>query len=779
MKMKIFFPFITAMLLLSQALQSQTAIPVGPQQATFSSMVRGYHFTAPTNFIICGLYIPTDASTAFQNVEVVRFTAGAPPAYTGTTNAFVSLFYQANWAPNTMIPCSINVNAGDVIGVYGARGSNMVNSYGAANYVSNIGGFPVTFSRSGMQANLSTQQMANIWSEVNAQIGRIIMYYQCCTPPNPIPPIQGDSVMCTGDTKTYTVDTVGVGVGPTTYAWSVPSGATILSGQGSNSITVQFNNATNNDSLCVSATNSCTTVERCFRYKVDTIPVINSMIQGPGAYCEGDSGNYFIFNVPNATSYTWSVNGQGTITSGQGTINVTAAFMLPGVHQLCVEASNACGTSDTICRTIVVSEFETAITGNDTAFCGFNGLISANAPVNGTGIWTQIGGIGSTQYSNVNGSITNTTVNAAGIYTYVWTITNGLCVSSDTIQVSYDEMPVLFAGQDRNSCGLTYTLTASDPNRGTAVWSLGSGPGTATFASPTVRNSSVTVDEYGIYNFIWTATNGMCVISDTVAIRFDERPVPFAGNDTTFCAYEFNLFAQSNTVGTGKWTNPSPSPQASITNDTLYNSFVSNVQEGEYTFRWTLTNGSCPPQSDVVQITVRDPKSVKAEFTKEPEEAFAGEEVVFTDLSIGSPSSWYWNFGDENEAFEQNPVHTYAEGGLYEVLFRIKTDDGCVDSILVSVDVSDKLIVPNVITPNGDGINDRLILKSGGVEDFSLIIYNRSGRKVFETKDINNWWDGKSNGKLVSTGTYFYNITIKNRSSDEVKVYTGSLSVFY
>lgn len=97
MKMKIFFPLIAAMLLLSETLLSQTAIPLGPQTSTFTSMVRGYHFTAPTNFIICGLYVPTDASTGFQSVEVVRFTAGAPPAFAGTTNAFTSLFYQTNW----------------------------------------------------------------------------------------------------------------------------------------------------------------------------------------------------------------------------------------------------------------------------------------------------------------------------------------------------------------------------------------------------------------------------------------------------------------------------------------------------------------------------------------------------------------------------------------------------------------------------------------------------------------------------------------------------------
>ena len=59
---------------------SQVPISVGNQQNTFTSMIRGYHFTAPTNFTICGLQVPTNASNGLQTIRVVRFTAAAPPA---------------------------------------------------------------------------------------------------------------------------------------------------------------------------------------------------------------------------------------------------------------------------------------------------------------------------------------------------------------------------------------------------------------------------------------------------------------------------------------------------------------------------------------------------------------------------------------------------------------------------------------------------------------------------------------------------------------------------
>ena len=117
------------LVLLSFGMNAQTQISVGNQTNTFTSMIRGYHFTAPTNFTICGLEVPTNASNGLQTVRVVRFTAAAPPAFPGTTNAFTQLFSATN-QPNGIIPCNIPVTAGQIIGVYGVRGA-CVNSYGA------------------------------------------------------------------------------------------------------------------------------------------------------------------------------------------------------------------------------------------------------------------------------------------------------------------------------------------------------------------------------------------------------------------------------------------------------------------------------------------------------------------------------------------------------------------------------------------------------------------------------------------------------------------------
>lgn len=75
-----------------------------------------------------------------------------------------------------MIPCSLAVNAGDSIGVYGARGTTNVSSYATSPCVSTILGNTVAFTRSGMQFPLYNQQMHAVWSEATGSISRVIMY---------------------------------------------------------------------------------------------------------------------------------------------------------------------------------------------------------------------------------------------------------------------------------------------------------------------------------------------------------------------------------------------------------------------------------------------------------------------------------------------------------------------------------------------------------------------------------------------------------------------------
>ncbi|HAK59391.1 MAG TPA: hypothetical protein DCO77_03270 [Nitrospiraceae bacterium] len=155
--------------------------PLSAFSSTFSNatLTRGYWFTAPTDFVITGLQVPDEAGHGLQNVEVVRFDPGVtPPAYSATTNAFTSLWRTVGASSGEVIPLYIPVSAGEVIGILGAAGdaSMMHNSYGAGPFTSHILGYPVAFTRMGMQYNLVVNPARDLWTSASS-IARVRLFY--------------------------------------------------------------------------------------------------------------------------------------------------------------------------------------------------------------------------------------------------------------------------------------------------------------------------------------------------------------------------------------------------------------------------------------------------------------------------------------------------------------------------------------------------------------------------------------------------------------------------
>ena len=153
-------------------------MPLPGQSATFTGNVRGYWFTAPVDFDIVGLFIPTDASVLDMNIEVVRLDA-PPPLFTTVTNSFTSLFRTVNDASAGFIPVSIQVTTGQIIGILGQRGT--VNSYGAGPFDTDIFGQAVTLARLGMQFELAPAPAHDVWTEVDGSISRVQMQYDVST----------------------------------------------------------------------------------------------------------------------------------------------------------------------------------------------------------------------------------------------------------------------------------------------------------------------------------------------------------------------------------------------------------------------------------------------------------------------------------------------------------------------------------------------------------------------------------------------------------------------
>jgi PKD-like domain len=182
--------------------------------------------------------------------------------------------------------------------------------------------------------------------------------------------VSGSSAFCYFSSESYTVTAGGVNT-ETTFSWSVPAGATILSGQGTNTILVSFGNTDGN--ISVDVTNPCQTLSAslpvtgstCTFYgggsndgfstarncatNLDGGSVFTiSPITGSSTFCAFATESYSIVvtGATPTTTYTWSVPPGATITSGQGTTTILVTFANTDGN-ISVDVANECETQST------------------------------------------------------------------------------------------------------------------------------------------------------------------------------------------------------------------------------------------------------------------------------------------------------------------------------------------------------------------------------------------------------------------------------------------------
>jgi hypothetical protein len=162
-----------------------------------------------------------------------------------------------------------------------------------------------------------------------------------CTPPATPGSITGNSAPCLNGTGLpYSIATVS---GATYYTWTVPSGATITGGQGSNAIVAGF--GTTNGNICVTASNNCgTSSPACLSITLQSAPSAPTS----GAQVPGQTQIAWNWNaVAGATGYKWNTtNNYGTATdNGAGTSYTQTGLTCNTAYNLYIWAYNSCGNS--------------------------------------------------------------------------------------------------------------------------------------------------------------------------------------------------------------------------------------------------------------------------------------------------------------------------------------------------------------------------------------------------------------------------------------------------
>lgn len=135
------------------------------------------------------------------------------------------------------------------------------------------------------------------------------------------------------------------------------------------------------------------------------------------------------------------------------------------------------------------------------------------------------------------------------------------------------------------------------------------------------------------------------------------------------------------------------------------------------------------------------------------------EQLRFINESIpveisGNETFYKWNFGDNTaEKTTFDAAHMFSRSGIYDVGLSAYEHENCADVAMKTIYVLDKNGLPNIFTPNGDGVND-VYLEDLGFKN--IIILNRWGQKMYEGVE---GWDGMVFGTEAAPGTYFYIVT--------------------
>jgi gliding motility-associated-like protein len=502
--------------------------------------------------------------------------------------------------------------------------------------------------------------------------------------------------------------------------------------------------------------------------KNNPITVISGTVSGATTtgIWTGGSGSFNPGNTSLTNSYTPS---SSDIAAGSVTLTLNST-----------NNGNCSQANDTIVINFTNSPSVNA--GVDLFSCKNNASLVLAGVVGGpttTGIWTGGGGTFNPNNSVLTASYTPTNAEiAVGYVNLILTSTNnGGCNSvNDLIKLNF--VPKPFANFNFNNVCLNNTTTFTDfslPGAGTiASWEWMFGDATPT---ATTQNTSHTYSASSTFTTQLIVSNSFGCY-DTIKKTPLIYPLPNAsfginricsGNLLTLTFSDSTTIASPETINTWLWDFGGPGQSNSQNPAQLF------PGSGFYTIKLIATsNHNC-----------KDTVSKQLNLTPRPSAGFAysissgvnvGTTVNFVDTSSYA-NNWSWNFGDGQgtSSSSQNPSTIYYDNGTYVITQIVSDGYGCSDTARAAIKINNitneiSTLIPNAISPNGDGKNDvwKLDFLNLLYPNASVEIYNRWGENVYNAEgSYTNPWDGTYKGQALPVGTYYYILKLNDANNTE------------
>jgi PKD repeat protein len=422
-----------------------------------------------------------------------------------------------------------------------------------------------------------------------------------------------------------------------TYAWDFGDGV----GTSNISNPLYTYDAPGAYEVCLTVTDECGSTQLC-----QTIQVQCPAPQAAFNFATNQLNVSFLDNSNiQADSWAWDF-GDGATSADQ---NPQHSYAAPGTYQVCLTITGTCGT-DEFCTIVTVDcPAPTPIFGYITneLMVDFVDFSAGNPDA-----WSWNFGDG--QFSNEQSPIH--TYSIPGTYTVCLTA-SGTCGAQQVCQdVTVACTPPSVGFQGTNDGSLTWVFNnLSGADATSFLWDFGDG------------NTSMEVDpvytyaEAGTYTICLTATSicGSTEVCETVTVQC-LAPASAFGFQTNGLAV---AFSDGSVNGPTAWLWDFGDGTTSVAQNPQHD----YAAPGTYTVCLTTTN-SCGEdiQCTAVQVNCAPPA---AGFLVQTD----GLSITLTDLSSNNPASWLWTFGDGTTSEEQNPDHSYAMPGNYEICLTVSS----------------------------------------------------------------------------------------------------------
>lgn len=555
--------------------------------------------------------------------------------------------------------------------------------------------------------------------------------------------------VCVGTPTNFTDISTG---SPSSWLWDFGDSQT--SNTGPNTTHVYANPGTYLASLIVSGGNGCT--DQIFHIVTVSNTVQAAMTTAPLSVCENDLVTFTDATVVTSgsiASWQWDFGDSSPLDTNQNTSHIYTA----GNYTVTLNVTGSSGCSSVATQNLIVNPLPLADFTSSSA-CASQGTVFTDVSSGTiTGWQWDFGDNSSDTQQNPTHQYTNSgTYNATLIVT-----TAAGCSDTLSKPVIVFPQPVAAFSATTVCFGDTTQYTdLSTSGSGTInswTWDFGDG-NTSTQTDP--AHSFTMINDSFLVTLIVQTTDG-CI--DTVTQLVQTYPIPDMNygpvassgcEDFTADFYDSTLVANGTIVS---WLWDFGDGNYSYAQNPTH----TYIDDGSYYVGLTVTSTyGCVFSDSLLYPVVVYPKPVAGFVPSPPTVSIFTPEIEFLDSSQGA-MYWEWDFGDFGSSILQEPTHTYADTGQYDVTQIVINQYGCRDTteLPVWVQAEFTFFVPNAFTPNGDGRNDVFLGEGIGIRTYKMLVFDRWGNVIFESDDLYKGWDGKlPSGTKAQIDVYVYKI---------------------